>query len=62
MVLECAINSHDGCWQCLHLNNIVLLGYEEVRSQDIHSDGVWAAGTFNKMLPSTVNAKIRVPD
>ena len=42
MLLECAINSHDECWQCLHLTNILLLGYEEVRSQNTHSDGVWA--------------------
>ena len=61
MLLECASNSHDGCWQCLHLTNILLLGYKEVISQDIHSDGVWAPGIFNRMLPSTVNAKIKVP-
>ena len=48
MLLECAINSHDECWQCLHLTNILLLGYEEVRSQDTHSDGVWAPGTLIK--------------
>ena len=46
MLLECAINSHDGCWQCLHLTNILLLGYKEVRSQDAHPDGVWAPGTL----------------
>ena len=48
MLLECAINSNDECWQCLHLTNILLLGYEEVRSQDTHSDGVWAPGTLIK--------------
>ena len=26
MLLECAINSHDECWPCLHLTNILLLG------------------------------------
>ena len=24
---ECAINSHDECWQCLHVTNIFLRGY-----------------------------------
>ena len=48
MLLECVINSHDECWQCLHLTNILLLGYKEVRSQDTHSDGVWAPGTLIK--------------
>ena len=42
---ECAINSHDECWQCLHSTNILLLGYEEVRSQDTHFGGVWGPGT-----------------
>ena len=45
---RCAINSHGGCWQLLHLTNILLLGYEEVRSQDTHSGGVWAPGTLIK--------------
>ena len=48
MLLECAINSHDECWQCLYLTSILLLGYEEVRSQDTHSDGVWAPGILIK--------------
>ena len=61
MLLECAIDSHDGFWQCLHLTDIVLLGYEKVRSQDTHSDGVWAPSTLIKMIPPTVNTKIRVP-
>ena len=62
MLLECAINSHGECWRCLPLTNILLLGFEEVISQDTHSDGVWAPGTLIKMLPSTVNtSKIRVP-
>ena len=39
MLPECAINSHDECWQCLHLTNILLLEHEEVRSQDTHSAG-----------------------
>ena len=46
MLLECATNSHDECWQCLHLTNILLLEYEEVRSQDTHSGGVWAPVTL----------------
>ena len=45
MLFEYAINSHDECWRCFPLTNILLLGYEEVRSQDTHSDGVWAPGT-----------------
>ena len=45
---ECAINSHDECWQCLHLTNILHLGYEEVRSQDTHFRGVWGPGTLIK--------------
>ena len=48
MLLECAINSHDECWQCLHLTNILLLGFEEVRSQDINSGGEWGPGTLIK--------------
>ena len=34
MLDECAVNSHDECWKCCHLTNILLLGYKEVRSQD----------------------------
>ena len=44
MLHECAINSHDACWKCCHLTNILLLGYKEVRSLDTDSDGVWAPG------------------
>ena len=51
MLLECVINCNDECWQCLHLTNILLLGYEEVRSQDTHSDGVWTPGTLIKCYP-----------
>ena len=45
---ECAIYSHDECWQCLHLTNILLLGHEELRSQDTHSGGVGGSGTLIK--------------
>ena len=44
MLHECAINSHVECWKYCHLTNILLLGYKEVRSQDTHSDEVWAPG------------------
>ena len=62
MLHECAINSHDERWQCLRLTNILLLGCEEVRSQDTHTLG-WSVGAWyiNKMLPSAVNTKMRVP-
>ena len=48
MLLECAINSRDECWQCLHPANILPLGYERVRSQDTYSGRVWAPGTLIK--------------
>ena len=48
MLLECATNSHDECWQCLHSSNILPLGYERVRSQDTYSGRVWAPGKLIK--------------
>ena len=44
MLNECAINSHDECWKCCHLSNILLLGYKEMISHDKYSDEGWTPG------------------